>query len=111
MARARLVITAVVLEGRSQAEVARAYGLWVNRLVAPDRDAGEAAFEPRTRRPHRSPTVTAPRVGTGRTPTRTPVIMLIADLDIRIVTGELLRELILDPTRDYQPQQRNKPDP
>lgn len=53
-------------------------------------------------------------IGIGRTHARTPVIMLIADLDIRIVhaiTGELLRELTLDPTRDYQPQQRNKPDP
>ena len=32
--------------------------------------------------------------------------MLIHDLDIRIVnttTGELLRHLTLDPTRDYQP--------
>jgi hypothetical protein len=32
--------------------------------------------------------------------------MLVADLNIRIAdtaTGELLRELTLDPTRDYQP--------
>jgi transposase InsO family protein len=34
------------------------------------------------------------------------VVMLIADRDIRIITpdGELLRQLTLDPTRDYQPQ-------
>src|SRR4051812_43774802 len=47
--------------------------------------------------------------------------MLIADLDIRVVdaaTGELLRELVLDPTRDYQPrglrpgpQPQDKPEP
>jgi hypothetical protein len=33
--------------------------------------------------------------------------MLVEDLDIRVVnalTGELLRELTLDPSRDYQPQ-------
>jgi hypothetical protein len=33
--------------------------------------------------------------------------MLVHDLNIRViaaVTGELLRELTLDPTRDYQPQ-------
>lgn len=32
-------------------------------------------------------------------------MMLVAGLDVRIVTedGELLRELILDPTRSYQP--------
>jgi transposase InsO family protein len=35
-----------------------------------------------------------------------PVMMLIADRDIRIVSpdGELLRRLSLDPKRDYQPQ-------
>jgi hypothetical protein len=34
--------------------------------------------------------------------------VLIADLDIRIITddGTLLRELTLDPNRDYQPQRR-----
>ena len=59
MSKARLVITAVVLEGRSQAEVARSYGVsagWVSKLVARYRDEGDAAFEPRSRRPKRSPT-------------------------------------------------------
>src|SRR5262252_11164096 len=59
MSKARLVITAVVLEGRSMREVARAYGVshgWISRLVARFRLEGEAAFEPRSRRPLRSPT-------------------------------------------------------
>ena len=54
MSKARLVITAVVLEGRTQGETARAYGVsqsWVSRLVARYRAEGEAAFEPRSRRP------------------------------------------------------------
>ena len=58
MSRARLVITAVVIEGRSQAEVARSYGVspgWVSRLVSRYRAEGEAAFEPRSRRPKSSP--------------------------------------------------------
>jgi transposase InsO family protein len=58
MSRARLVITAVVTEGRSQGEVARAYGVsqgWVSRLAARYREEGEAAFEPRSRRPKTSP--------------------------------------------------------
>ena len=45
-------------------------------------------------------------IGIGRTHARTPIAMLIADLDIRIVhaaTGEILRHLTLDPTRHYQP--------
>jgi transposase InsO family protein len=65
MSKARLVITAVVLEGRSQSEVARTYGVsqpWISRLVARYRAEGEAAFEPRSRAPHRSPTATAPEV-------------------------------------------------
>jgi transposase InsO family protein len=58
MPKARLVITAVITEGRSQGEVARAYGVsqgWVSRLVARYREEGEAAFEPRSRRPRTSP--------------------------------------------------------
>ena len=45
-------------------------------------------------------------IGIGRTHARTHVILLIADLDIRVVnatTGELLRHLTLDPTPHYQP--------
>jgi transposase InsO family protein len=48
-------------------------------------------------------------IGLGRTHARTPVILLVADLDIRVIhatTGELLRHLTLDPTRDYQPTGR-----
>jgi len=45
-------------------------------------------------------------IGIGRTHTRTHVIVLVQDLHIRVVdaaTGELLRELVLDPTKRYQP--------
>jgi transposase InsO family protein len=59
MSKARLIITAVIIEGRSQHEVARAYGVsqsWVSRLVARYRAEGEAAFQPRSRRPKTSPT-------------------------------------------------------
>src|ERR1700759_4903945 len=58
MSKARLVITAVVVEGRSQGEVARAYGVsqgWVSKLVARYRAEGEAAFTPRSRRPRTRP--------------------------------------------------------
>jgi hypothetical protein len=44
-------------------------------------------------------------IGIGRTHARTHVIVLVQDLDIRIidaVTGELLRELTLDPSKRYQ---------
>ena len=50
-------------------------------------------------------------IGIGRTHARTPVIMLIQNLNIRVVhaaTGELLRELTLDPTKGYQPQHTNR---
>jgi transposase InsO family protein len=62
VSEAKLVITAVVIEGRTQAEAAARYGVskgWVSKLVARYRAEGEAAFEPRSRRPLSSPTATA----------------------------------------------------
>jgi transposase InsO family protein len=62
VSKARLVLTAVVVEGRRPAEVAAAYGVsrsWVYELVARHRREGEAAFELRSRRPSRSPTAIA----------------------------------------------------
>ncbi len=50
-------------------------------------------------------------IGMGRTLARTPVIMLIHDLNVRIVhaaTGELLRELTIDQSRDYQPTGKSR---
>ena len=45
-------------------------------------------------------------IGIGRRHAGTPILVLVHDLDIRVLTsnGQLLRELLLDPNRDYQPQ-------
>ena len=70
MSKARLVITAIEVEGRSPAEVVVAYGVsrsWVYELLARYRTEGEAAFEPRSRRPLRSP---------GATPAQTVELVL-----------------------------------
>ena len=52
-------------------------------------------------------------IGVGRTHARTPILMLINGLGIRIIhatTGELIRELILNPAVDYQARSvRNSP--
>jgi len=48
-------------------------------------------------------------IGVGRTHARTHVKLLIHDLDVTIInatTGQILRELTIDPTRDYQPTSR-----
>jgi transposase len=61
MSKARLVITAIEVEGRSPAEVIAAYGVsrsWLYDLVKRYRAEGDAAFEPRSRRPRTSPTAT-----------------------------------------------------
>jgi hypothetical protein len=62
-------------------------------------------------------------IGVGRHHTGTRIVMLIADLDIRIIhatTGEVLRHLTLDPDRRYhgtgtpqapQPRQQQPPEP
>jgi transposase InsO family protein len=58
VSKARLVITAVLVEGRSQSQVARDYGVsqgWISRLIKRYTLEGDAAFEPRSRRPHTSP--------------------------------------------------------
>ena len=46
-------------------------------------------------------------IGLSKHRTDTTVTVLIDDLDIRVLdrnTGTLIRKLILDPTRDYQPR-------
>ena len=61
MFKARLIITAVIIEGRSQASVARDYGVskgWVSKLIARYHAEGDSAFEPRSRRPHTRPDAT-----------------------------------------------------
>ena len=58
MSKARLVITAVTVEKRPVGEVARSYGVarsWIYAVLARYEAEGEAAFEPRSRRPKRSP--------------------------------------------------------
>jgi hypothetical protein len=48
-------------------------------------------------------------MGTDPSHARTRVLLLIRDLNVRIInaaTGELLRQLTLDPARNYQPTRR-----
>jgi transposase InsO family protein len=47
-------------------------------------------------------------IGLGRAHAHTRVIVLVHDLHIRVLTedGQLLRQLQLDPAKDYQPQQK-----
>jgi transposase InsO family protein len=79
MSKARLIITAVILEGRSQADVARDYQVskgWVSKLVARYLAEGETAFQPRSRRPKSTP---------NQTPA--PVIDLITQLRSQLTSA------------------------
>ena len=63
MSTARLVLTALLVDRQTPAEVAARYGVhrsWVYKLKARYQADGEAAFEPRSRRPKTSPTATPP---------------------------------------------------
>jgi transposase InsO family protein len=63
MSKARLVVTAVTVEKRPVGEVARSYGVsrsWLYELLARYRAEGEAAFQPRSRRPRNSPSAVSP---------------------------------------------------
>ena len=62
MSITRLLITAVVVENRPVRHVAAQYGVsqsWLYELLARYRREGDAAFQPRPRRPHSSPTAVA----------------------------------------------------
>jgi transposase len=70
MGMARYVVDAVVLEGRSVREVARAHGLsktWIYELLGRFRAGGYEAREPRSRRPRECPRRN-PERGRGRCP-------------------------------------------
>lgn len=59
MSKRRAIILSVTVEGRSQAETARRFEVsqsWVSELMADYRERGDAAFEPKSRRPKTSPT-------------------------------------------------------
>jgi hypothetical protein len=53
-------------------------------------------------------------MGVGRTHKGTHVILLLQDLNVRVVnavTGELRRELTINTDRDYQPRNAKDPNP
>ena len=63
--KARLVITALFVDHQTPAEVAARYGIhraWVYKLKARYEAEGEAALEPRSRRPRTSPSALAPEL-------------------------------------------------
>ena len=70
MSLARLVITAVVIEGRSKKRGRpRLWDLqvWVQKLVKRFEAEGEAAYWPRPRRPHANPRAVSLGANMGRT--------------------------------------------
>jgi transposase len=63
MSLAELVILSVKVEGRSQSEVALDYRIsryWVHQLLKRYEAEGQAAFQPRSRRPHHNPRAVDP---------------------------------------------------
>ena len=65
MAKARYLVEAHLLEGRSVAELAAAHGVhrsWIYKLLARYREGGYEALEPRSKAPRSSPNATPKRV-------------------------------------------------
>ena len=101
MSKSQLVITDITKQGLTQAEAARTYGLseaTVSRLITPPVDkSGTITLRVASQLRH---------IGIGRTHAGTHVIMLIQDLNVRVInaiTGQLLRELTINTTKDHQP--------
>jgi transposase InsO family protein len=95
-----------------RATPATLYNEMPRALPGPSRDA-ESHDRIRHDRVDKSGTITLRvhgklrHIGIGRTHKGTHVILLAQDLDIRVVnavTGELLRELTIDTSKDYQPR-------
>jgi transposase InsO family protein len=95
-----------------RATPATLYNEMPKALPAPTRDA-ETHDRVRHDRVDKSGTVTLRvhgqlrHIGIGRTHKGTHVILLAQDLEVRVVnaiTGELLRELTIDTSKDYQPR-------
>ena len=62
MSKARVIVLSVTVQGISKSEAARRFGVsrrWVHTLVARYEAGGLDALEPRSRRPHSSPTTTS----------------------------------------------------
>ena len=65
MAKARYLVEAHLLEGRSVSELAKAHGVhrsWIYKLLARYREGGYEALEPRSRAPRSSPNATPEEV-------------------------------------------------
>src|SRR4051794_5327780 len=65
MGMPELIVTAVLVEGRTKSEVARDYGVsrrWVITVVQRYQAEGESGLQPRSRRPRRSPSQTSAAV-------------------------------------------------
>ncbi len=65
MAKARYLVEAHLVEGRSVSELAKAHGVhrsWIYKLLARYREGGYEALEPRSRAPRRSPNATPEEV-------------------------------------------------
>jgi hypothetical protein len=102
MSKARLVITALVVEKQSPAAAARRYGAASAPCVPGD--AGCVTLRVAGKLRH---------IGIGRPHAGTHVLLLVSDLHVRVInaaTGDLLRELDIDPTRDYQPRRSRHPE-
>ncbi len=65
MSKSRVIVLAVVVEGRSKSQVARDYQVsryWVQQLVNRFHAEGDAMFEPRSRRPLSNPSRISPEL-------------------------------------------------
>jgi hypothetical protein len=67
-----------------------------------------SSVSPRSKTARRNANSRLHHIGLGRRLVGTRVIALVDGLRVRVITedGELIRELTLDPTRDYQPHGR-----
>jgi transposase InsO family protein len=112
MSKVRVAVLAVVLEGRSLRDVAAQFGMgksWLGELVARYRLEGEAAFEPRSKRPHHSPGAIGEQSIKAILAERTRLIDAGLDAGAHSIADNLLHQhgLLLAPATIWRTLQRN----
>lgn len=94
MSLARLVVTAVKVEGRTQSEVAREVGVsrrWVHELCRRFDAEGDAGLEPRSRRPRSSPGRTSTAIEDEIVAARKELLDLGVDAGAQTIRVHLVR--------------------
>ena len=101
MAKARYLVEAYLVEGRSVTELARAHGVhrsWIYKLLGRYREGGYEALEPRSRAPRSSPNATSEEVVRAVVSLREQLLSQGHDCGAETIAHHLAKEIASAPS-------------